>query len=116
MKWYVAHHTSSFIFATSTGFVQTPRGGLHFCDSSKIAEEDDNKVVERCQNDTDGILIRESLRPYSYPYMHKLVLYRPDYFLPSSLRYVVIISVKQSPQPQWNSEFHLKNTYRFLSH
>ena len=49
---------------------QTPRGGLHFRDSSrllftmysKIAEEKDNRMVERWQKDADGILIFVSPR------------------------------------------------------
>ena len=49
---------------------QTPRGGLHFRDSSrllfsmysKVAEEKDNKMVERWQKDAEGILIFVSPR------------------------------------------------------
>ena len=49
---------------------QTPRGGLHFRDTSrvlfsmysKVAEEKDNKMVERWQTDSKGILIFVSLR------------------------------------------------------
>ena len=48
-----------------SGSFQTPRGGLHFRDSSRllfsmysnIVEEEDNKMTERWQKDADGILI-----------------------------------------------------------
>ena len=74
---------------------QSPRGGLHFRNSSrhlfsmysKVAEEKDNKMVERWQNDSDGILIFVSPRVRIHtPICLKLERCRPVYSLPLLLR------------------------------
>jgi hypothetical protein len=57
---------------------QPPRGGLHFRDSSmplfsmysKVAEEKDNKMVERWQKDVEGILIFVSPRTCIHAPIH----------------------------------------------
>lgn len=77
---------------------QAPRGGLYFRDSSgllfsmysKLAEEEDNKMVDRWQKEAEGILIFVSacLGIHTFTrYASKLELCRPVYSLPSSLRY-----------------------------
>ena len=54
---------------------------------SKVAEEKDNKMVERWQNDSDGILIFVSPRVRIHtPICLKLERCRPVYSLPLLLR------------------------------
>jgi hypothetical protein len=73
-----------------------PREGLYFRDSSgllfsmysRLAEEEDNKMVDRWQKEAEGILIFVSTSVgILYCYVPKLELCSPVYSLPSSLRY-----------------------------
>lgn len=58
---------------------------------SKLAEEEDNKMVDRWQKEAEGILIFVSpcvgIHTFTL-YASKLELCRPVYSLPSSLRYL----------------------------
>lgn len=62
--WHIAIAHGHFNRRRSVSF-QAPRGGLYFRDSSgllfsmysKLAEEEDNKMVDRWQKEAEGILI-----------------------------------------------------------
>lgn len=67
---------------------------------SKLAEEEDNKMVDRWQKEAEGILIFAGL--------FSAVV--------ASLLTVTIQDLKPNPQPEGNSEFYLKNICQSLSH
>lgn len=113
--------------ATLTGLVQYhsrhPEEGstfvialcLFFSVYPKIAEEEDNKVVERCQNDTDRTRILIFVSPCVPIHTHIFSIGR---FIFCHRHYATFRDNfgEEKSSAQWNSEFHLKNTYRFLSH